>query len=148
MRLLTVKRLRRAHAVAIENLLSAGTPDVEYTGGWIELKYLRAWPKKETTFVKVERFTRHQRLFHYERRRAGGTSWVLIQCKREWILLDGATAALYLGLLTRSELYASAAFVSPNGLGEDLIQCILRKPNDYFWTEEDEEKLKRVLRSA
>jgi hypothetical protein len=39
----------------VENSLDNGTPDVNYTHGWLELKYLDAWPRRPGTLVTVRK---------------------------------------------------------------------------------------------
>ena len=48
------KALRSLHAVAVENPVHPGTPDINYSEGWIEAKWLRAWPRKPETVVTVD----------------------------------------------------------------------------------------------
>lgn len=96
-------------AFHVENPTWPGTPDVSCTGGWIELKVLRDWPKRNPNgLVRVPHFTQQQRLWHARWKRHGGTSWVLIVIGREVLLFDGAEAAEYLGFVTRERLYGMA----------------------------------------
>ena len=57
------KLLKKWDAVAVENPVHPGTPDVNCILGWIELKWLRAWPVRADTVVKIEHFTRQQRVW-------------------------------------------------------------------------------------
>lgn len=107
MRQRVVRDLRSLNAIAVENPVLPGTPDVNYVEGWIELKWLRSWPSRGG-IVAIPHFTPQQRVWHYRRRMAGGQSWVLIQCRREWILLDGAVAAMVVNKSTREELIEAA----------------------------------------
>jgi hypothetical protein len=107
MRQRVVRELRSLNAIAVENPVLPGTPDVNYVEGWIELKWLRSWPSRGG-IVTIPHFTPQQRVWHYRRRKAGGQSWFLLQCRREWILLDGAVAAMVVNKSTREELIEAA----------------------------------------
>lgn len=124
-----VKALAPLHGVPVENRGACpGTPDVNYEGGWIETKWLRSWPKRTETIVPVDHFTPQQRIWLRKRRRVGGHAWVLLQCKREWILLDGEVAADILGRCTRQELFDRAHRVWLDGLNDkELVECLRRK---------------------
>ncbi len=77
----------------IENLADAGIPDVYFTlrnngiGGWIELKHSHEWPKRETTPLKIDHFTKHQRSWLRRHGRTGGNIWLLLQVDRDYFLL-------------------------------------------------------------
>lgn len=144
MRQKVVKALAKLNAMSVENPALPGTPDVNYAEGWIELKWLRAWPSGEDTPVRFDHWTPQQRLWHLRRRKVGGRSWVLVQCRREWLLLDGADAALHLNSSTRSELCALSANHWPNGLvEEELREWVSRTQRNFSLTAADVAKLKQ-----
>lgn len=146
MRRRVVKALWKLDAMPVENAAAPGTPDVEYIGGWIELKQLPRWPEDAEGIVRVPHFTRQQRVFHLRRRRAGGSSWLLLQCRREWLLFDGAIAALNLGRVRRADLYGLAAHHSTSGLRKkELVECISRPMKSYCLTGGDVERLRLLL---
>lgn len=95
------------HAVRIESgMTGSGIPDVNYSVGWIELKYLPEWPVRPTTKVRVGHYTKEQRAWATQRAKAGGRVFFLLKVgEREWLLLAGEVAARYVGKLTRTELY-------------------------------------------
>lgn len=129
MRRRVVAALRDLHAVAVENLVGAGTPDVNYVGGWIELKQVKSWPKDIDRPLRVPHFTKEQRLWLKERREMGGNAWVLLQVKSEWLLIDGGFAADFLGGLTRASLCETAATLWkhwPDGLNGVELYLFLR----------------------
>lgn len=104
--------------VRIENLVGTGTPDVNYTEGWIELKYVARWPPRGGP-LRIDHFTTEQRAWHIRRRKAGGKSYVLVKIgQMEWLLFDGLVAALYLGHEPRQRLY------------EMVVARWMRKPNN------------------
>jgi hypothetical protein len=125
MRSSVVKALKPLHAIAVENPCRPGTPDVNYIEGWIELKWLRSWPKGKDTIVRLDHYTQQQRIWAYQRRKAGGQCWFLLQCGRDWILMDGAVAAMYAGRCTKAELIAHATAYLSSGLSQqDLIDLL------------------------
>jgi len=106
MRMNLVKTLSVLDAVSIENPAGPGTPDVNFIGGWIECKWLRAWPKRPDTPVKLSHpLLPTQKAWLRRRRRRGGAAWVMLQCGREWLLFKGEVAADHLGTATQRELY-------------------------------------------
>ena len=86
--------LRNLDAIAVENPVGPGTPDVNCVLGWIELKSIDR-PKKEGTPVdgNLEHFTQQQRNFLKRRWRSGGGAWLLVKMGRDWLIFDGLTAA-------------------------------------------------------
>ena len=149
MRSRVTKALRSLDAIAVENPVRPGTPDVNFVEGWVELKWLRAWPKGENTPVRFNHFTPQQRVFHIRRRQAGGISWVLIQCRLEWLLLSGEVAALVVGHSTREELFKFAHRTWTKGLVQkELVECISQPMKKYSFTDVDRERLKRLLRKS
>lgn len=125
--------LRDLHAMAVENPVLPGTPDVECLGVWIELKSLERWPKRPDTLIRMEHWTPQQRVWHLRRAKAGGISFVLLEvCEaREFLLLDGALAVRYLGRSDRETLRAASRFVwSPKSRAmEGLRALVLSPPN-------------------
>lgn len=149
MRSRVTKALRQLDAIAVENPVRPGTPDVNYVEGWIELKWLRKWPVNEETIVPFPHFTTQQRVFHLRRRMAGGNCWVMIQCRREWLLLTGEDAALHLGKTSYLQLCTLAHKVWQNGLiQKELVECVSTPMKSYSFTEDDKAKLRRMLRSG
>lgn len=101
--------LRGFDPVRVENgAVGAGTPDVNYTEGWIELKYAERWPPLGGP-LRVDHFTKQQRVWLTRRRRAGGLAFLLLKVgEGEWLLFDGAVAAAFLGKVPQNELYRLA----------------------------------------
>ena len=93
--------------VRVENALGNGTPDVEYAGGWIELKDGVSWPKKVEDPVRVHSLDRRpgQVAFLLRRWLAGGRCWVMTRVGRQVFLHPGYEAKrLRDGLTTRQFL--------------------------------------------
>jgi len=119
-------RLKKLDAIAVENPARPGTPDINFIGGWIECKWLRAWPKRVGTVVKLDHpLSKGQKIWINRRNRRGGKAWVMLQCGREWLLFNGGLACLYLGMRTRAELYSQARAVWKNGLDTEELTAIL-----------------------
>lgn len=105
------------HAVAVENTVPPfGMPDVSYAGGWVELKWLPKWPRRDTTRVRIDHFTREQRRWLTLRHEAGEDTWLLLQVRREWLLMRGPVAAEVVGKLSRIELMRASDRVWLTGL--------------------------------
>lgn len=105
------------HPVAVENPICPGTPDVNHAHGWLELKHLDAWPKRETTFVDFPTWSQEQRLWFKQRLKAGGRVDLLVRISRdEWFLVAGDVALWAIGCLVRTELVGVALRHWPRGL--------------------------------
>lgn len=115
MRQQVVRALKPLHAVAVENPVRPGFPDISYADGLIELKWVRSWPSRAETALDVPHYTPQQRLFHMKRWAAGGNMFVLLQVARQWFIFDGEAAAHHLGYATRGTIEAVALeeFSSP-----------------------------------
>ena len=123
----TVRRALKAyHPIPVENRVAwPGTPDLNCTLGWIELKWLRAWPTREYTIVRIDHYTRQQRHFLRDRWVAEGGAWLLLQRHHEWLLFTGDVAARLVGRATRAELYEATCGYWNKGLkGEELAECL------------------------
>ena len=86
-----------------EDMLNAGVPDLSYSGGavhgWIELKWLEAWPKREDTIVRIPHYTKEQKHFLLTRGRAGGRCWLLLRAGKDHFLFDHERAQQVGGLI-------------------------------------------------
>lgn len=81
----------RLHWQAIEDAYSTGIPDVSYafsTGreGWIEFKYLKQWPKRPDTIVRLDHFTPEQRNWLTKRGKLTGRAFLFLQVERDYML--------------------------------------------------------------
>lgn len=102
-----VRALRDLHAVPVENPARPGTPDVNYVGGWVEIKALPRWPGPNAV-VRVRRFSVQQRRWLERRARAGGNAYVLLRVGKDWLLFFATVAVTVLGRCRRSELEQQA----------------------------------------
>lgn len=130
-----IKALKQFDARAIENLCQKGTPDVECILGWIELKWVEKWPARSKTPLRIDHYTKEQRIWARTRVRRGGSCWLLLQVEEgdQWLLFCGRWAALNIAGdggpprgACRAELEA-AALGNWSGLDEgELRTCLLR----------------------
>jgi len=123
-----MKILRPLDAQRIENSCGRGVPDVNYIGGWLELKQQNKWPKRPTTKVRLDHdLTKEQRIWIRRREKKGGTVFVLLQIDRDYLLLSGGVAATIIGDSTEAELRAAALRVwdAPT-MNSELLECLER----------------------
>lgn len=102
-------RLLDAHRIEVPT--REGVPDVNYAHGWIELKWLEAWPVRDDTLVRLPHFTQEQRDWLERRCVRGGRAYLLLQVETrplEWLLFNGSIAAAVIGHATRQQLYDRA----------------------------------------
>jgi hypothetical protein len=128
LRSVVTKMLCSFDAIAVENPLHPGTPDVNYAEGWIELKYLTKWPKTADVLpVKVAHFTPQQRIWLRRRIAKGGKSFLLLKVgKKEHLLFKGDDAANYLGMVDRQKLIELACCYMPKGLKKkEFLECLV-----------------------
>ena len=95
---------RKLHPVRIENaLLTPGLPDVSIAPGFVELKWLKAYPKKPETPVRIDHYTDEQRLWLRTRAAAGGGAWLALKVRADRYIFD-SDGAQSVGFLTKAEL--------------------------------------------
>jgi hypothetical protein len=110
----------------VENLLGIGTPDVNLSTGWVELKWVRAWPRNESTPLRLPHYTDEQRAWLLRRWNAGGGAWLVLQVQREWFVFNGP-AAQAVGTLNHSELVLAATTYFPaKPSPEAMCACLAR----------------------
>lgn len=70
----------------------AGIPDVSFgvagRNGWMELKYLQAFPRREGTLVRIDHYTIAQKKWLRRRGRVAGDCWLFVRVADEWFLFD------------------------------------------------------------
>lgn len=106
--------------------MGPGTPDVSFARGWMELKSVEHWPKREATPLRLPHFTPGQRVWLVQHCAAGGWAFLLIKVARDWMLFDGIWAARYLGEITREEMLENTLWHSEGLDKEGLIECLKR----------------------
>jgi hypothetical protein len=129
MRKRTVRILKPLDAFSVENGVGAGTPDVNYVDGWLELKSLEGWP--EDGPLRVPHFTVQQRLWLRKRWLKGGEVYMLLKVADDWLLLNGWDAAAIVGKATRAQLIEASVAVWIGGLDkEGLLSELDKRPTD------------------
>lgn len=120
------KALKELDAVPIENSLRAGTPDVNYNGGWIECKWLKLWPKYcNTRPVRFQHpLTKEQGLWLKRRRMRGGVALVAAQISRDWFFFDGIDIKDHFNKMNKDEMFEKAIFTMKNMQKQELIQWL------------------------
>lgn len=91
----------------VENACMPGTPDVhfvrkDFTTGWLELKYVQAWPQREATPLRLPHFTKWQRA--WLTRYPGECHMLLKVGRADYFLFPGPVAARYVGHVNRAQL--------------------------------------------
>ena len=126
MRSKLVKDLKSLHAVPVENGgCRPGTPDINCTLGWIELKWRRGWPVRDGVVVLPHPYTKVQQLWARRRERAGESVFVLVKIAQCWMLFSSSVASRVLGHTNEEELRQAALFVSDKHLAvRELIECL------------------------
>ena len=73
-----------------EDQYSEGIPDLSFgingVNGWIELKQIEKWPKKQITKVKPKKFTSEQINWINKREKKGGHCFILVKIEKEYFL--------------------------------------------------------------
>lgn len=116
----TVKRALDPYGVLvrIESPMTGGIPDVAYclggVAGWIELKYLSAWPLRATSPIVLPKLTSAQVEFiNRWEKRGRGRAWVLLQVASDYALLNPSiTSSVYRREMNAEELRADATLFS------------------------------------
>ena len=104
MRATVVRMLKPFHAISVENAVGApGTPDVNCSLGWIELKSVDK-PKRDETRVRVDHWTKAQKIWLMKRWSVGGAASLLVKVSDYWLLFDPPTAFEVVGKLPFIEL--------------------------------------------
>ncbi len=118
--------LKPLDGIAVENKVRAGTPDVNYIGGWMELKWLRSWPKRGGAIL-LPHYTLKQRLWLRRRGKKGGQAILVLQVRKQWLFFDWDYAYESVGKTeTRIDLEQNAMMHFVNGLKNKELIAWLR----------------------
>lgn len=127
------KMLRKLHQhpISVENSAHSGTPDVNYIEGWIELKVAECWPARKNTPFTLDHFRPEQRIWLRKRWQKGGQVHMLLVVGKDWVLLDGETAADHVGYETEEKLKDLALAVwCGRPKPEELFAALEREPTN------------------
>lgn len=114
--------------IRVENVINPGHPDLDYTHGNIELKYMEAFPVRPGTKVRVPELTGEQVGWITRRDLKGGLVWLLVRVGKEWFLWAGRDVHRVKQGLTQAEWRAEAALVLCQpiaGAARDRLRDIL-----------------------
>lgn len=112
----------RAMLERVENRVKRNTPDLHLAAnvrgvpisGWIELKVLDAWPKRENTIVRLEHWTSGQRYWASRHAMHGGTTWLVLGVGEEVLVVNGKKATVYCDQWTQEDWRENAEVVWRN----------------------------------
>lgn len=111
-------------ATRIESCAGNGVPDVAYTvknkHGWMELKYIKEWPKRESTKIKLP-LRPEQKLWIATRGKLADGVWVMCKIDNDYYLLDYELAILACDGWTRSEWDMLSNLNWENGINFDEL---------------------------
>ena len=100
---------------------SEGIPDLSYTingvSGWVELKQVKEWPSRQSTQVKINHYTKFQRVWLFKRSRAGAKCYVLLMTPEEHYWLFDFPNLMEVGNVTKDKL-EELACVTSRDLGD------------------------------
>lgn len=124
----------------VENALGNGTPDVTYTAGWVELKWLEAWPARSTTPVRLRKLEERPAQVAWLTRRwaAGGPAWLALRVAKELLVFSGRDVRAVRDGLLRAELRDLACWAtSMTGYASDddwrQLGAVLRWDDEAMW---------------
>lgn len=125
-----LKMLAPLDPVPIESALvtakTQGIPDLNYAGGWIELKWKKSWPARAATPLRIPHYTDEQRNWAKRRTAAGEEVWLLLKVRTEWFLFD-CDGSQEVGNLNFDELVEAARKYWPSKPApEELIEILRR----------------------
>lgn len=98
----TVRKVLAAHdPISVENPVHPGTPDLNCTLGWLELKVIPKLPVRVDSVLRIPHFTPQQRVWLLRRWRADRRAWLLCRVlpTSTWFLFDGRIAQEHIGLV-------------------------------------------------
>jgi hypothetical protein len=122
-----LKALKGLHPIRVENMCSAGTPDVNFAGGWIECKCVLKYPVRPETPIRIPHWSPEQKLWHRMRAAAGERTWVFVQVERDYYLFDGVRAAALLGDISEQGLVGHCLACWRGSLNDEQLRTILRQ---------------------
>lgn len=92
----------------VENIHMPGTPDINFIGGWIEVKWVLQYPVKDETIITCRHFTIEQRNFLKRRMLMGGATFLFVGIAGNYYLFDGIAGANFFGFVERQMLRRKA----------------------------------------
>tara|TARA_R100001443_G_scaffold487_6_gene2037 strand:+ start:16369 stop:16782 length:414 start_codon:yes stop_codon:yes gene_type:complete len=91
----------------IENSFFKGIPDINFLidgkEGWIELKYRDKFPVRNNTPIKLHHFTKEQKLWHDNRVKNGGRTFLFVKVEKTYYLFKGKNIQ-FVGTMNKEEM--------------------------------------------
>jgi len=99
----------KAHVQRHEEEFNSGIPDLSFSldpivNGWIELKTIHTWPKKEDSKVRVPHFHDRQKEWMIQRGAAGQNCFFLLEVAENELLLFDHKKIHLINHLTKDEM--------------------------------------------
>lgn len=130
MRSYLVSVMKPLHAVAIENHMRAGTPDINYIDGWIECKWLQAYPKNINNSIRFKHtLTQGQKLWLCSRAKRGGVALVCCKISKDWYVFDAFTAYANFDKMNKEDMIEKSIYHSIGKLDKERFLAWLRSLN-------------------
>lgn len=112
--------------------MPGGVPDVHYltcngVSGWIELKYIKELPKRESTPIRIPHFTQQQKLWIQTYGSLGGNAWVFVCLPSDWCFLFSWKVVHCLGEWDLHEMGMNAEMEGCGRNYSAFLQIVLEK---------------------
>lgn len=126
------KWIRPLDPQQVENRLGKGTPDTNYSHGWVELKNFAGWNRLGRIDLLKKKFTQNQRIWLRRRWISGGRAFLMIRVGRECYLFTGVVAFDLPRMLDKvtAKALSCMSWTGEPDKGE-LITCLLRSTKDF-----------------
>lgn len=96
-----------------EDKFQKGIADVSFCqcgiAGWMELKHVSEWPRREKTLVRIPHYSIEQKDFLEKKGIAMGNTWLFVQVEGDFLLYNH-TAAQFLPDKTKTEMVGLSTF--------------------------------------
>jgi hypothetical protein len=130
------------HCIQVENSMSDGQPDtnvcIEGHVCDIELKYIRQWPKRESTIIKIPHYTENQRLWIFKRAMALGSVFLFVKVVNDYYLFTPYAAIEMVGkTLTRKGFRNEAHAYWAGRINFEELKGELKKWQSFRHAEKD-----------
>jgi len=133
-----LQREGRWHACRHEDSVTIGVPDVSYgldgQNGWIELKSVPDWPIRGA--IKIRDLTYHQVRWLEDRGQAGGSCWLLMSVRKDYVLMnhEGPRLLIKRGLERLEKIPAEWLVMKDRLDGDRFAEHLRQKRGETGWT--------------